>query len=349
LPLDVVYPLTWFGNTTDGDGATPVVLAAGASQDLAISLRPVPALRLRVQFPDADSGRVPAIALTVEGPGGSRMGVDALRSSGPGYILLRGLTPGRYVLRVTGFDASNGLRTDYPRAVDLTGDQTVAVPGPPQGVISGTIVSDTPLAGSDSVVLRSPSGGDKAFVARVEPGAKVQAGTYAAAFRFDAEPVPPGRYEVTLQSQGSRSLGLVVAPDLAVTFLAVNGSPISDRLVSVSEDDVEITVHVLHTKPARVEGVVTKDGAPAAGVTVFLVPDDAGLRGSFTFRAETASDGSFAIPQVAPGRYAAFAIDDGLDLEYAKPGMAEPYLAHGLPVDVAAGAKLQLQLPVLPN
>jgi len=344
-PLEVAYPLTWSGNATDAASATPVVLGAGENPKIAISLQPVPALRLKVLAPpgaDLNNGR--NVQIMMEGPDGTSMGVNAMQSfTAPGSLLFSGLAPGHYRVQSMEFN-QNVLNATYFQNVDLTADQTLAMQGQPQGIISGTVVSDEPLAEGASISLRAVRGGQM-FGARIEPKTDAQAGGNQGTFRFEGEAIPRGRYEVLVPSQGGAS-----GSDVAIASLAVNGAAVSgNHVASVSGADTQLTVRIVHGKLAQIEGFVTQDEHPTPGVPVFLVPDDAELRESLTRRDLTDSDGSFTLQSVPPGRYTAFAVEDGFDLEYANPEIVKPYLAQGVAVTVAPGASLQLKLPVLPH
>jgi protocatechuate 3,4-dioxygenase beta subunit len=343
-PLEVAYPLTWFGNTTDAAGATPILLAAGENPRIAINLRPVPALRLKVIAPpgtDPNGGR--SVQLMMEGPDGTNMNVNGMQSvSAPGSVLVSGLAPGRYRVQLMEFNPKGGPNVTYVQSVDLTGDQTVAMQGQPRGVISGTISSDEPLAEPAYISLRGLHGGQ--FGSLIERKPETQAGGYQGTLRFDGESIPDGRYEVLVQSQGA-----VSGSGMTIASLAVNGTPASSHVISLTGADTQLTVRVIHGKLAQIEGFVVKDDHPTPGMAVFVVPDDVELREASTRRDLTDSDGSFTLQGVFPGRYTAFALEDGFDLEYANPEIVKPYLAQGVPVSVAPGASLQLKLPVLPH
>jgi hypothetical protein len=349
-PLEVAYPLTWSGNATDAATASPVLLAVGSNPKIVINLQPVPALRLRVMAPpgaDPNAGR--NVQVTMEGPDGTDLGVNVMQSvMAPGYVLLSGLAPGRYRVQFMEFNPKGGgFNATYVQNVDLAADQTVAVQGQPQGVISGTVISGEPLAEHASIFLRGLRGG-QTFGAEIETKAEAQAGGYQSTFRFEGQAIPRGRYEVMLQSQEDAS-GPGRASAWAIASLAVNGAPMSGHVASVSGADTQLTVRIFHGKLAQIEGSVTKDDHPTPGIPVYLVPDEAELRESSTIRDLTDSDGSFTLQRVLPGSYIAFALEDGFDLEYANPEVVKQYLAQGVPVTVAPGASVQLKLPVLPH
>lgn len=94
---------------------------------------------------------------------------------------------------------------------------------------------------------------------------------------------------------------------------------------------------------STVEGLVLKDGQPFAGAMVLLVPRE-GPGSTLLRRDQSDSDGTFSLPNVAPGRYTIVAIDDGRELAYAEPGVLNAYLKSGRVVDApeAAGAKLEV-------
>jgi hypothetical protein len=66
---------------------------------------------------------------------------------------------------------------------------------------------------------------------------------------------------------------------------------------------------------------------------ILLLPNDPN-HASRIRRDQSDSDGSFALPNVVPGHYTLLAIDDGRDLAYQDPAVMEPYLTHGLSLDV---------------
>ncbi len=75
---------------------------------------------------------------------------------------------------------------------------------------------------------------------------------------------------------------------------------------------------------------------------VVLVPKRAGDRG-FYRRDQSDSDGSFVLRGVAPGEYTVVAIENGWDLEWARPEVMARYLAGGVTVEVDEDARIAVK------
>jgi hypothetical protein len=94
-----------------------------------------------------------------------------------------------------------------------------------------------------------------------------------------------------------------------------------------------------------------RDGKPAAGVMILLVPNPAAEREMFR-RDQSDSDGSFQMSRVVPGQYTAVAIEDGWTLDWARPEVIARYLAGGQKVTVPAHTKdfaIKDSVPVQPK
>jgi hypothetical protein len=79
-----------------------------------------------------------------------------------------------------------------------------------------------------------------------------------------------------------------------------------------------------------------------------LVPKDTGAMRAFARRDQSDSDGSFAFGNVAPGLYTIVAIQDGWELDWARPEVIARYLPGGISVTVTdtSGKLLRLSEPV---
>jgi hypothetical protein len=97
-----------------------------------------------------------------------------------------------------------------------------------------------------------------------------------------------------------------------------------------------------------VEGVAQRSGRPAPGAMVVLVPGDPGANLDLFRRDQSDQDGTFAVRQVVPGSYTILAIENGWDLDWAKPEVLEGYLQRGQKIMVGEASKgtLHLQGPV---
>jgi len=96
---------------------------------------------------------------------------------------------------------------------------------------------------------------------------------------------------------------------------------------------------------STVEGVAQRSGKPAPAAMVVLVPDDPEANLELFRRDQSDLDGSFALAQVVPGTYTILAIENGWELDWAKPAIIESYRQHGQKIVVPDGRKGSIHLP----
>ena len=77
-----------------------------------------------------------------------------------------------------------------------------------------------------------------------------------------------------------------------------------------------------------------KEGKPAPGAMIVLVPKDPASDHDLFRRDQSDSDGSFELHDVVPGKYTVVAIEDGWQLNWADPEVIAHYLLHGQYVTV---------------
>ena len=82
---------------------------------------------------------------------------------------------------------------------------------------------------------------------------------------------------------------------------------------------------------------------------IVLLPKNRALWKALTRRDQSDSDGSFTLPDVAPGEYTAIAIEEGWALDWTSPAAMARYLPAGTSVTVTeqSGSLLRLNSPVL--
>ena len=327
--LDVAYPVTFFDSTTEEAAATPITIASGSRVEADVVLHAVPALHISVHGAVGNAGggkfrRIPKLEQSIFG--GQEVESNGEPQPGPegsGVTEFTGVAPGHYSLS----------QTDPPQVVETeaTGNQEVdlAAGSPVYGVEIHARMADgselpQPLSfllGSDDPVLR-------AF--KEEVGEKGTA-------QFDA--VPPGRWIVLPDSKNL---------SLAVVRIESGGHSTEDTRIVVKDRRVQVTAVVVQGK-IRIEGFAKKDGKGEPGVMVELVPKDTGAGLALFRRDQSDSDGSFVLRDVVPGEYKIVAIEDGWDLDWARPEVISRYLQGGLAITVAgnAGAAMELSAPVV--
>jgi hypothetical protein len=96
-----------------------------------------------------------------------------------------------------------------------------------------------------------------------------------------------------------------------------------------------------------VEGVALRDGKPAAGVMILVVPnEESQYEPSLYQRDQSDSDGSFTMAQLPPGRYTIMAIENGWAQEWANPSIVKRWLSGGETVQVAPNGKYTTKVKV---
>jgi Carboxypeptidase regulatory-like domain len=337
VTLDVTYPLTFYPDSPDSAGASPLLLSPGEKATADIAMHATPSLHLRIHTgAPADRpvpGRMafPRVSQRIfEGY------LDSLTNApvswvGPGVIELSGLAPGHYVIEMP---PANDLGEKpsgqgWYREIDLVSDAEInAADGPRFAAIGGSIVFDNvSRVPSDSSIQLFNSETGESF--RSDLSNKGE-------FDFKSDDVRPGRYLVALEN----------ANGFFLKQLAATGATVKGRVIEISgRSPVHIT-GVASRGSARVEGTAMHDGQPFAGAMIVLVPQDPGNNLPLFRRDQSDSDGTFTLTNVVPGAYTAIALANGWDLEWANPAVLQPYLKQGETVQVPAEGKLQIKVQV---
>lgn len=323
--LDVAYPVTFFDSTTDEASATRIQLADGKREEANINLHAVPALRLVVETPQKQDGSTARAELrqTIFGTVTSDEVAGFLDTKPAGTIEFNGVAPGRYEL----------VQGDPPRIADLdatASEQVDTDVGVPAFSVSGYLRSAQGSALTENVTIT------------LDPldGAGRRAPLHAASLKgaFSFPMVLPGSWEMWVQG---------VETQLTVLSTSVGGRIQAGNLLTVKNRPLSLVV-TLNQNGTRVEGFARKGGKGVAGAMVVLVPRDPSALRSQARRDQTDSDGSFSLRDVAPGQYIALAIEDGWDVDWARPGVLDRFLGQGIAVAVTgkSGKLIRLSAPV---
>ncbi|MFT4114945.1 carboxypeptidase-like regulatory domain-containing protein, partial [Silvibacterium sp.] len=108
-------------------------------------------------------------------------------------------------------------------------------------------------------------------------------------------------------------------------------------------------VATLTEDAGEVSGFVRTNGVPVSGAMLVLVPENSEDSPSLFRRAESATDGSFILSQIAPGRYTVVAITDGWELEWARATVIGRYLPLGKSVSVPTRGTVTLPEALTPQ
>jgi hypothetical protein len=330
--LNVVYPRSFYADATDSSAATPIPVRGGERLRIDLHMQAVPAVHLTYSIP-TNSGitegiRFPQVAQSVFGAAEATFthGAMAMRQTNQGEQTMSvSIAPGEYEIEVAG-------RT---LTVNAAGD-TVLDPqtGAPPSEVSGKIAAVPGVTLPESVDLTLDPADSR--------GGTLSAIAHDGVFRF--EPVRPGAYEIGAQSEGR---------PMAIVDAAASGGQLRGHVLQVGAQPVIFAAMVAPESAilsgfARIAAPPSQPATGAPGAMVVLVPQHLGDHALYR-RDQSDSDGSFSLRQVAPGTYSLVAIEDGWDLEWARPEVIAHYLPGGLPVKVTAADNgvIHLTKPVI--
>ena len=320
--LNVAYATVFYPGVTDSDGATPIPMKAGDQVTADLRVAPQPALRLTIHLGnDPQSRSVPQIMRPVfddfepvDGPV-QMAGADAE---------VDGLAPGRYQLRQS--DPRTG-GTAKMTVVDLASRsaEVSTAEGEEPGAVKLMVrdASGAALPPRMQISLLAKERGIGAGQVVNEKGEAEFSG------------LKPGQYHLAAYG-GERQYH--------VLRLAVDGREAADRLVQVGPGSRLAVTASIAAGAIGVEGVAKRDGVPAAGAMIVLVPRDPESNAELFRRDQSDLDGTFLLQNVTPGTYTVLAIENGWTLEWGRANILTRYLAKGVVVTVPAAGRTSVRI-----
>jgi hypothetical protein len=335
MPLDVVYPITFYAGATDAAGAIPLLLKAGDRAVADVSLTTVPALHLRIRGVSADSAQGYGATLVQQLFDGITVPVsDGSRVSNRGTgnannndndIEITGAPPGQFEMTVQSYGKNPG---SWAQTVNVANDAEITAGAVSSSAeIGGVLQMDGALA---------PQGSYVQLVNRATGAALAMEVKDKGEFEMQNNVVKPGTYEVLAGSPSGGVARSVTASGAKVVGLNVEIS---------GAGPVRLTV-AMSRRLGRVDGVALRDGKPQAGVMVVLVPENIENNAPLIRRDQSDSDGTFSLRDVLPGRYAVMALAHGWDMEWKNPAVLRPFLAGGEIVTISGEGKVQVKVKV---
>jgi protocatechuate 3,4-dioxygenase beta subunit len=322
--LDVAYPTTYYGDTTDSEDATPIPVRGGDHVDVEIHLNPVPALHLLMQAPaDRANGISMPILRKNAFDGLERVEMGGIQMISPGLYEVTGLPAGRYAAQF----AVNG-QFGASSQVDLTSDgqEISAASGEAGSTVKATvqIPGQTKLPAQLVVVLRDVKG--KTVTGQeVDEQGQVNFGAIA-----------PGRYNIAAYSSDTA---------YSVVRISAQGAEISGHTLNVIAGFPMTALLTVIPGVVNVEGFAKRGGKAAPGVMVALVPMDPENNRELFRRDQSDLDGSFNLRSVIPGKYTVVAIENGWDLDWAQPSVIAHYAEHGQSLRIDERSQGTVHLP----
>ena len=322
--LDVAYPITYYGDATEADEATPIPIRGGDRIEADIHLGPVSSLHLIVHTgEDVTHGFAMPMFQKQSFDGMAGVETAEARMTSPGTFELTGITPGRYTVRAVG--SRNGQMPE-PTEVDLSSNTSELdmSSGNPVSTVTAKVrvVGEAKLPVPLGVAMRNAKG-------RVVTGANVNP-EGEAAFRN----VVAGEYTFVAGSP---------TKPYSVKIASGSGAPGGPKLNVPAGSSLEVTLSLVGGE-TTIEGVAQRSGKPFSGAMVVLVPKDPESNHEQFRRDQSDMDGTFSLLQVVPGSYTVLAIENGWDLDWSKPAILARYIKLGQTIDVASQAKGSTQL-----
>jgi hypothetical protein len=314
---DVAYPITYYGDVTEGASAEPITVQGGNEARIQIKLNAVPAWRLTL-----DHGGEQRVMIETAGPGGLPVNVGVSITSSGQRIEILGVPGGRYNIRAI------GPRTSVQKIMDVTGDQVIDFGEGTPTILTGRVRWEgSAVRPADQAFIALAAEDETSYVtARVQNDGSLRLDEYSELL--------PGRYRILLQGAPGYVIGAVEAKGAryANGILDIAGDKPIDLAITAASDLVEV------------DGIAMREAAPCPAAMILLLPtvgNPDAIR-----RDQSDSDGTFTLPDVLPGRYTLVAIDNGRELAYQDPAVMAKYLAQGRTVDVPMKRQERLSITV---
>lgn len=320
--LDVAYPTTFYADAISADGATSILVSAGNQVNIDLHLLPLPAVTLTLHAaPGQQGGSALQLQESVFGQSEPVYGEMQFVDSDVSIV---GVPPGHYVLNQMN-QSTGGIAKST--MIDLTKATTDAdaTSGEESGGIKVKLEGENGINLPPVILvsLRSEEAGIVASQPTNDKGVAEFGG------------LKPGDYHFFLSGNDRQ---------YHVTRIALGGGKPSSGIVRVAPGTtVPVTVTVVAGSVA-VEGFAIKDGEPAAGVMIVLVPSDPNDEVELFRRDQSDLDGSFLLPNVIPGKYTAVAIENGWELEWGRPEALAQYLPKGVSVTISSSKRGPIRL-----
>jgi Carboxypeptidase regulatory-like domain len=306
--LDVAYPITYYAEATEPDEATPIPVRGGDHLSIDFHLYPVEALHLVYHFdPSVQARGFPSLQKPGFDGENTFLG-QATQMTSSGTVEMTGVPAGRYMVRLPG---SNG-QLQEPIEADLETD----------GQELETPVENT--TSSIKATIQIP--GSPKLPPQLRAGLRNSHGRLVAIANVDDKGVAnfsdviPGTYETIVVTN--------TTPYSVVKISRDDRAALGHSLVVPANATLAVTI-VAVAGQATVEGQVMRGRQAFATAMVVLVPEDPDQHHELFRRDQSDLDGTFSLRNVVPGNYTLIAIEDGWDLDWAKPAVLSSYGKRG--------------------
>jgi hypothetical protein len=324
--LDVAYPATYYGDTTEAEGARSILIKGGDHSQVEIHLNPVPALHLVFHVPgDGQQGfNAPMLQKHVFDT------VEYVQSEGtqcvdPGICELVGVPAGRYSVQLQ--EPKTGqIQQSTEMNLFKDGQEFDTSGSEPAARVKLTV--KMPRHEPVPKQLYVSLGDSRRQIAASQTVNEAGEATF--------ENLIAGKYAIHISSPTKR-YSVARALSQGVEF------PRNELDVKAGTS-IEVAVTLVEGV-VTVEGFAKKGAKPIAGVIVALVPNDPEAHLDMFRRDQSDSDGSFLLRDVIPGSYTIVAIEDAWGFQWLQPGVLKRYVDHGQNLTVGELMKGSVLLP----
>jgi hypothetical protein len=321
--LDVAYAITYYGDATEPDDATPIPVRGGDHLQADIHLNPVPALHLIFHVPEnGPNGFTMPMLQKPSFDGMEMIQSDGMQQVSPGVFEMTGVAPGRYSVRTP--EAGRGAEANE---VDITtnGQELDMSTAQRASTVKATIqvLGEATLPPQIEVALRNSK---MRIVAWQEMDTKGE---------VVFQDLAPGKYDVLA---GSRPKAYSVAR------MSSESGVIAGHTLNVTAGASMAITLSLVGGTVNVEGFARRAGKATSGAMVVLVPKNPESNRELFRRDQSDQDGSFLLRSVIPGSYTIVAIENGWDLDWSRPGVIEHYAKQGQTITVTGQTQTTMHL-----
>lgn len=329
----MTYPMTFFPGATDPSAAGFVTVKPGQEASADVVMHAVPAVHLSGEISMA-GGALPPMWISLAGPTlfGFQLGTGEQAGVFNGKFDFMGVAAGKYRARVNlASTDSNESALLAVKDVDVLTDPThvsIAVTQPLRVSIHMVVEGQPKYPNAPRTVGLAPLDHIAMEAAQLGPDGRVTLPWYPTL----------GRYTIDA-GQGSR---------LPVTSLTVNGVPKPGLAFALSGDGPVQIEAVAQASTVNIIGHVVRNGNPQAGVLAVLAQRDTWEQIGLYRADQSNTDGSFEWPDLPPGEYLAFALEEGEPNDYDDPDSLRPLMPIAQPVTATDGPGQTFELKLLP-
>jgi protocatechuate 3,4-dioxygenase beta subunit len=322
--LDAAYPVTYYGDSTEPDDATPIPIRGGDHLQADIHLNPVPALHLIFHIPDNGTNgfNIPLLQKP-SFDGVETIQHDGMQQISPGVFEITGVAPGRYLVH----SPESGMGSEEGE-IDITtnGQELETSKAQRASNVKATIqvLGESTLPPQIEVALRNHK---MRIVAWQEMNAKGE---------VEFQNLAPGKYDVLA---GSRPKAY------SVMQMSSDGNLIAGHTLTVTAGTSMTVALSLAGGTVDVEGFAKRAGKGTSGAMIVLVPKNPETNHELFRRDQSDQDGSFLLRSIIPGTYTIVAIENGWDLDWSRPGVIAHYAKQGETITVTNQTQSTMHLP----